>query len=78
MSACEKCWGLAYMRAMSDTSKTQTEHYTALLEERKDNPCAAPLPNCHPLPSRSVMRWRQQNEHARISGLDGAMVGYSA
>ena len=37
--ACEKCWGDAYMRWMSDPSKTQAEHYTDLLQERKDQHC---------------------------------------
>lgn len=39
MGACEKCWSDAYGRMRADTSKTQTEHYMDLLEERKDNPC---------------------------------------
>ena len=39
MSACEKCWSDAGRRAYSDTSKTKSEHYMDLLEERKDNPC---------------------------------------
>ena len=38
MSACEKCWGDAYRRMMM-LGGSQTEHYYALLEERKDNPC---------------------------------------
>ena len=38
--ACEKCWGDAYMRWMSDPSKTQAEHYRDLLDERKDSPCS--------------------------------------
>ena len=36
---CEKCWSDAYLRALSDPSKDQTDHYFDLLEERKDNPC---------------------------------------
>ena len=36
---CETCWADAYSRSLSDTSKTQTDHYNDLLEERKDNPC---------------------------------------
>ena len=39
MSACEKCWGDAYLRWMSDPSKSQAEHYTELLVEREDSPC---------------------------------------
>lgn len=39
MSACEKCWRDAYMRTLSHPSKSQTEHYYDLLEERKDKPC---------------------------------------
>lgn len=39
MAACEKCWSDAYSRMMADTSKTQTDHYQDLLEERKDKPC---------------------------------------
>jgi hypothetical protein len=40
MSACEKCWGDAYVRFMSNPFKDQVEHYHDLLEERKDNPCS--------------------------------------
>jgi len=36
---CEKCWGDAYMRSLDDPYKDQAEHYTDLLNERKDNPC---------------------------------------
>lgn len=39
MSACEKCWGDAYMRMLDHPMKSQTGHYQDLLEERKDNPC---------------------------------------
>ena len=39
MTACEKCWADAYMRMINNPEKSQTEHYYALLEERKDNPC---------------------------------------
>jgi len=38
MSACEKCWGDAFMRA-SVSSRSQVEEYGLLLVERKDNPC---------------------------------------
>ena len=37
--ACEKCWGDAYIRWMSEPSKAQSEHYHDLLRERFDNPC---------------------------------------
>jgi hypothetical protein len=40
MPACEKCWGDAYMRWLAHPSKSQSEHYLDLLEERKDNPCS--------------------------------------
>ena len=39
MSCCEKCWDDAYLRWMSDPSKTQADHYADLLVERKDDPC---------------------------------------
>lgn len=39
MAMCEKCWGDAYMRMLGEPSKSQTEHYKDLLNERKDNPC---------------------------------------
>jgi len=39
MSACEKCWGDAYLRWMSNPQKTQAEHYNDLLWERLTNPC---------------------------------------
>ena len=38
---CEKCWSDAYRRMLVDTSKSQSEHYYDLLEERKDNPCSS-------------------------------------
>ena len=41
MAACEKCWSDAYRRMLADTSKSQTEHYYDLLEEKKDNPCSS-------------------------------------
>jgi hypothetical protein len=37
--SCEKCWSDAYLRWMSDPSKTQAEHYKDLIDERQDNPC---------------------------------------
>jgi hypothetical protein len=39
MSTCEKCWADAYMRMLGEPSKSQTDHYYDLLDERKDNPC---------------------------------------
>jgi len=39
MSACEKCWGDAYLRSMG-SGKSQPEMYTELVEERKENPCS--------------------------------------
>jgi hypothetical protein len=39
MSACEKCWSDAYLRAYG-SGKSQVECYNELLEERKDNPCS--------------------------------------
>jgi len=38
MAGCEKCWADAFRRSYG-TSKSQTECYYELLEERKDNPC---------------------------------------
>ena len=38
MSACEKCWRDAALRVLT-LGGSQVEHYNALLEERKDNPC---------------------------------------
>jgi len=35
---CEKCWGDAYMRSLSDPSKSQHEHYEAIV-------VAAPSPS---------------------------------
>lgn len=49
MSVCEKCWGDAYLRAMS-SGRTQTEEYRALLRERKDNPCPPEKPLTAPTP----------------------------
>lgn len=39
MASCEKCWGDAYMRTYTNPGKSQAEHYSALILERKDNPC---------------------------------------
>lgn len=39
MAACEKCWSDAYMRYLSNPDKSQSEHYSDLILERKDNPC---------------------------------------
>ena len=39
MSACEKCWSDAYVRAQLEGG-TQVEHYKDLLAERKDTPCS--------------------------------------
>ena len=39
MPACEKCWGDAYMRTLSDPTLSQAEHYQNLIKERKDNEC---------------------------------------
>jgi hypothetical protein len=40
MSACEKCWGDAFMREMSEPTKIQAEHYADLVQERRENPCS--------------------------------------
>jgi len=40
MSACEKCWREAGRRVMSDTSKTQTDHYGDIIKEKEGNPCS--------------------------------------
>lgn len=37
--ACEKCWEDAYFRHLDDPGKTQADHYSDLLQERKENPC---------------------------------------
>lgn len=37
--ACEKCWSDAYLRMLSEPSKTRAEHYSELLDERRDRPC---------------------------------------
>jgi hypothetical protein len=39
MPSCEKCWGDAYTRSHTDISKSQAEHYSDLIRERKDNQC---------------------------------------
>ena len=40
MACCEKCWSDAYWRSFINQTKSQTEHYYDLLNERKDNPCS--------------------------------------
>jgi hypothetical protein len=39
MSACEKCWRDASARVLF-LGGSVSEHYRALLEERRDNPCS--------------------------------------
>lgn len=39
MTCCERCWSDAYLRMLSDPSKTQADHYCDLIEERKESPC---------------------------------------
>ena len=39
MASCEKCWSDAYTRTHTNPMKSQAEHYTDLIIERKDNPC---------------------------------------
>jgi len=39
MASCEKCWGDAYLRTHTDPMKSQAEHYSDLIKERKGNPC---------------------------------------
>ena len=36
---CEKCWRDANRRFFLNPSKSITEYYYELLQERKDNPC---------------------------------------
>ena len=52
MTTCEKCWGDAYRREMANTSKDQAQHYSDLLEERKDNPCT---------PEQQAGQWWDEN-----------------
>lgn len=40
MTACEKCWGNAYLRFLINPLKGQDKHYKDLLDERKNNPCS--------------------------------------
>ena len=40
MASCEKCWGDAFMRAVLDVSKSQSEHYMDILRERENNQCS--------------------------------------
>lgn len=42
MTACEKCWQDAYVRART-LGGSQADHYRALLAERADHPCPAQL-----------------------------------
>ena len=39
MSACEKCWGDAYLKSVY-TGRSQGDCYHELLKERKDEPCS--------------------------------------
>ena len=41
MSACEKCWRDANQRAFL-LGGSVSDHYRALLDERRDNPCLQP------------------------------------
>jgi hypothetical protein len=37
---CEKCWTDAFRRSYNDPTKSQSEYYFILIEERKCNPCS--------------------------------------
>ncbi len=39
MASCEKCWDEAYLRTFENPMKSQSEHYSDLVNERKDNQC---------------------------------------
>jgi hypothetical protein len=43
MAACEKCWRDAILRALM-LGGSVADHYSALLDERRDNPCPQPPP----------------------------------
>lgn len=58
MSVCEKCWSDAYMRMMAHPSKSQTEHYLDLLEERKDKPCQEEGGTMNSVESCKTCKWR--------------------
>jgi hypothetical protein len=50
MPTCEKCWADAHKRAVSNPTRSQTDHYYDLLKERKDKPCS---------PEEQAGDWRQ-------------------
>lgn len=55
--ACEKCWGDAYLRMLSEPSKSQAEHYQLLLDERKSKPCTRE----EELGCERGHNWKEQN-----------------
>jgi hypothetical protein len=50
MSACEKCWAEAHLRAMMDPTKAQVEHYVDLLREHDQHPCSKEEQNVRTFP----------------------------
>jgi len=50
MMVCDKCWGEAHLLAVSDTSKTQTEHYSGLVKT-----------DCKHKPTPEQFGWHNQN-----------------
>lgn len=61
MGACEQCWLDAYVRKLSDPSKSQTEHYHDLLRERP-----APCGDAAPEPSRWTIERDEDGLPARL------------
>lgn len=59
MAVCEKCWGDAYLRMLSN-GKSQAENYRELLEERKNSPCKPEEPRENPLIGDSTLRLEQK------------------
>lgn len=66
MTACEKCWSDAYLRALN-TNKTQTDYFHELVKERRASPCT---------PKEQAGQWwdeelgcDQRNMKARIAEL---------
>jgi len=42
MASCEKCWGDAYMRTLTNPMKSQAEHYQDLIKERRGEKACTP------------------------------------
>jgi hypothetical protein len=64
MPACEKCWDDAFRRTLTDSNKSQADHYADLLKEREHNPCS---------PRQQSGEYRDDEDKLLEGGEDGCL-----